>query len=164
MLLTAILATACTGVSYGGSIRGIVYDQDFEVPLVGAQVMIVETQQTVSTTDAGNFLLSQVPAGSHTLVFSKEGYERQVRSGVVVAEGRMTELDAWLSGEFTEMEEFVVQDIRIGTGTEAALLSLRMESPALIDSVSAELMSQAGASDAASALRLIAGTTVQDGK
>jgi hypothetical protein len=76
----------------------------------------------------------------------------------------MAEADATLSGDFTEMEEFVVQDVQIGAGSEEALLDLRMESPALMDSVGSELMSQAGAGDAAAALRLVAGTTVQDGK
>ena len=87
------------------------------------------------------------------------------RADVVVSAGRLTELEAWLAGEFTEMEEFVVQDIlQLGAGSEAALLQLRFESPALMDSISADLMSRAGASDAAAALRLVAGASVQDGK
>jgi outer membrane receptor protein involved in Fe transport len=146
-----------------GSIRGVVYDDDFDAPLAGAQVLIVETGQTATTTDEGNFVVSQVPPGKYTLVFSKEGYARQVRADVVVSSGQLTDVDMSLPGEFTEMEEFVVQDIQIG-GAEAALLKLRMDSPALIDSISADLMSRAGASDAASALRLVSGATVQDGK
>jgi hypothetical protein len=47
---------------------------------------------------------------------------------------------------------------------EIGLLNLRMESPSLMDSVSADVMSQAGASDAASALRLVSGATLEDGK
>jgi hypothetical protein len=39
-----------------------------------------------------------------------------------------------------------------------------VESPALMDSVSSDLISQAGAGDAAGALRLVAGATVSDGK
>ncbi|MFA5238765.1 MAG: TonB-dependent receptor [Phycisphaerae bacterium] len=147
-----------------GSIRGMVYDKDFDAPLAAAQVSIAETGQAVTTTDEGNFVFGQVEPGTYTLVFSKDGYTRQVKANVVVSPGRMTELDAQLSGEFTEMEEFVVQDVQIGTGTEAALLDLRMESPGLMDSISSELMSQAGASDAASALKLVAGATVQDEK
>jgi TonB-dependent receptor len=63
------------------------------------------------------------------------------------------------------MDEFVVQDmVQIGAGSEAALLRLRLESPALMDSIGSDLISRAGASDAASALRLVAGASVQDGK
>lgn len=147
-----------------GSIRGSVMDQDFDAPLPSAQITIAETGQKAMTSDAGTYLFDQIEPGAYTLVFSKDGYTRQVKANVIVSAGQMTETDASLAGEYTEMDEFIVQDIQIGTGTEAALLDLRMESPALMDSVSAELMSRAGAGDAAAALRLVSGATVQDGK
>jgi len=156
----AVLARA----EQAGGIRGIVRDKDFAAPLSEAQVSIAETQQSVTTAQEGNFLFDQMASGTYTLVFSKDGYVRQVRSDVVVSAGKMSELDISLSGEFTELEEYIVQDLQLGSGTEAGLLNLRMESPALMDSVSSELMSQAGASDAAGALKLVSGATVQDGK
>lgn len=147
-----------------GGIRGTVFDQDFEVPLANAEVLIVETGEKVTTTDEGNYVFGQVKPGTYTLVFSKEGYTRQVKADVVVSPGELTELDASLSGEFVEMEEFVVQDLELGGSSEIDLLTLRIESPSLMDSISADLMSQAGASDVAGALSLISGTTVQEGK
>lgn len=148
-----------------GSIRGVVFDADFDAPLPLAQVTVVETGRQVETSEGGTFLVGELPPGTYTLTFAKEGYVRQVRPNVVVAAGRMTELEVRLAGDFTDMEEFLVEDIlRIGVGSEAALLALRFESPALMDSISSELMSRAGASDAASALRLVAGASVQDGK
>ncbi len=163
-LLLLFCCVSLFGAEPTGSIRGMVYDKDFEAPMPSAKVTIAKTGQTIESGDEGNYILSEVEPGTYTLVFSKEGYVRQVKSDVVVSSGKMTEVDAWLSGDFTDMEEFVVQDVQLGTGTEAALLELRMESPALMDSVSADLMSQAGASDAASALKLVSGATVQDGK
>jgi TonB-dependent receptor len=149
----------------GGSIRGVVRDRDFDAPLAAAQVEIVETGRKVLTTDQGNYVAGPLPPGKYTLVFSKEGYVRQVRAEVVVAAGRLTEVNVSLSGDFTEMEEFVVQEtLQLAPGSEAALLQLRLESPALMDSISADLMSRAGASDAASALRLVPGASLQDGK
>jgi len=147
-----------------GSIRGVVYDDDFDAPLARAEVTIVETDQTVTATDQGNYVFNEVPAGMYTLVFSKEGYTREVISEVVVEPGRLTDVDARLSGEFVEMEEFVVEELQIGGATEVGLLRLRMQSPALLDSISAELLSRSGFSDAASALNLVAGASVQDGK
>jgi TonB-dependent receptor len=148
-----------------GSIRGVVYDKDFEVPLQAAQVLIVETSQRAETGDQGTFVIPDVAAGSYTLVFAKEGYVRQVKADVAVAEGALTEVEVWLVGEYTEMDEFVVQDILPLTGgSEAALLALRMESPALMSSIGSELMSRAGASDAAAGLRLVSGASLQDGK
>jgi len=163
-LITLLLADSIAVADPAGSVRGMVYDTDFELPLAGAGVSIAETGEKTTTSNEGNFSFGRLKPGTYTLVFSKNGYTRKVKADVVVSPGTMTELNVWLSGEFTEMEEFVVQDVQIGTGTEAALLDLRMESPALMDSVSSELMSQAGASDAAGALKLVAGATVQDGK
>ncbi len=147
-----------------GAIRGSVTDKDFDGPLTGAQVTVVETNQKATTTDQGSFVVNQVPPGKYTLTFTKEGYARQVKTDVIVRPAALTDLDVALAGEFTDMEEFVVQDIQLGAGTESGLLKLRLESPALLDSISADLMSRAGAGDAASALRLVAGATVQDGK
>lgn len=164
VLFLGIVSVCVCFAQTPGSIRGSVFDQDFDAPLAAAQVLIAETGQKTLSSDAGTYLFEQVEPGTYTLVFAKEGYARQVKSNVVVWAGQMTEVDASLPGEYVEMEEFIVQDLQIGTGTEAALLDLRMESPALMDSVSAELMSQAGAGDAAAALRLVAGATIQDGK
>ncbi len=158
-----LLFTTTALAQQAGSIRGIVYDKDFDAPLAAAQVTIAETGNTITSTEDGNFVFSQVPPGSYTLVFSKEGYTRQVQANVAVSPGKMTDVEASLSGEFTEMEEFIVQDLQIG-GTEAGLLMLRAESPALLDSISSDWLSKAGASDAASALNLISGATVQDDK
>ena len=148
-----------------GSIRGSVTDKEFGIPLAGATVTIVETGQKASTTDQGNFVIEGVPPGKYTLVVSRDGYLRQVRSEVLVTAGKLTDADVALPGEFTEMEEFVVQDVLTsGDGSEASLLKLRFESPALMDSIGADLMNKAGASDAAGALRLVPGASVQGGK
>lgn len=146
-----------------GSIRGTVYDKDIGAPLAAAQVAIVETGDKVVTTNEGHFVFAQVPLGTYTLVFAKDGYARQIEVNVMVSAGQLTDVDASMTGELTELEEMVVQDLQIG-GAEGALLKLRLESPALMNSISSELMSRAGASDAASALKLVSGASVQDGK
>ena len=159
------MAVAAAAPQDIGSIRGVVHDKDFDVPMGGVKVLNLGTEQTVETSDQGNYVFSRVPEGKYTLVFSKDGYVKQVRSEVVVSAGQLTDLDVWMPGDFTEMEEFVVEENQaLGAGTELALLELRLESPALLDSISADLMSRAGASDAAGALRLVAGATVKDGK
>ncbi len=156
------LVSVATAQEVGG-IRGVVYDQDFDVPLPEVEVLISETGEKTATNEEGTFVFGQVDPNTYTLVFSKAGYTRQFTPDVVVSAGQMTEVNASLAGEFTEMEEFVVQDLELG-GSELGLLNLRFESPSLMDSISSDLMSRAGASDAAGALRLVAGATVEDGK
>ncbi len=162
-LTVVLLPVAVAGAQQSGSIRGMVYDREFDVPMPLAQVQIAETGQTVRASSEGNYAFGEVPPGRYTLVFSREGYHRQVVSDVVVTPGQMTEVDASMSGDFEEMEEFVVEDMVLGS-TDVELLEIRRESPGLVDSVSVETMSRAGVSNAADALALAPGATVQDGK
>jgi len=147
-----------------GSVRGIVYDKDLDIPLGQAKVRIAETGQQTMTTDQGNYVLSDLKPGKYTLEFSKDGFARQFKRNVVVSPARMTEANVSLAGDFVDMEEFVVQDLKLGGGSEDNLLKLRMELPAQTDSIGSELMSQAGASTALDALKLVSGTTTQEGK
>jgi outer membrane receptor protein involved in Fe transport len=161
--LVAPTSAICATAQEAGGLRGVVYDNDFDLPLGLAQVQIVETGQRTTSTPEGNFSFPQVKPGVYTIIVSKDGYTRLVKSNIVVNAGQLTEMDTRLDGTFEEMEEFVVEDIQIGGG-EAAILELKLKSAALLDGVSSELIRQAGASDAADALKLVAGATVQDGK
>ena len=80
-----------------------------------------------------------------------ELFERQFMPDIVVSRGSMTDVDTSLAGEFTEMEEFVVQDLDLAGSSEIGVLKIRMESPSLMDSISSELISRAGASDGGAA-------------
>jgi outer membrane receptor protein involved in Fe transport len=163
--LMLFLDGAANAQQQPGSVRGVVRDRDFDVPLAGALVSIVETGQRATTAELGNYVFPEVAPGRYTLIFSKDGYVRQVRADVEVTSGQLTSVDIALAGEFTEMDEFVVQDIlAAGAGTEAALLRLRFDSASMMDSISTDLMNRAGASDAAGGLRLVAGASVADGK
>lgn len=168
VLLGALLTSsaALAAQEEAGSIRGVVYDQDFEIPIPDVTVQALgDVTLEAKTNDDGQYLIAEVPPGRYTLVFKRAGYIRRVKADVVVQGGRLTDVDVRLAGDFAEMEEFVVQDIQAtDAGSQEALLQLRFESPALMDSVGADLMSRAGASDAASALKLVSGASLQDGK
>jgi hypothetical protein len=74
-----------------------------------ATVKIAELNRQTNTVESGHFLFNAVPAGSYTLTVSKPGYERYVQSAVVVAAGSLADVTVRMKGEFTEMEEMVVQ-------------------------------------------------------
>ncbi len=165
-LVFFLAAGLLAGVSFAqqGGIRGTVMDQDFEVPLPGVKITLSETGQETESGETGSYVFEGIEPAAYTLFFSKSGYARLSKSGVVVSPGKLVEADASLVGEYEEMDELVVRDIQLGGASEIGLLNLRMESVAMMDSVGADLMSQAGASDAAQALALVPGTTIQDGK
>src|SRR5262245_58637850 len=106
-----VLSAHASAPDQPGSSRGVVSDKDFDMPLAGAVVTVVETNQKATTSEQGNYVIQGVPPGRYTVVFSKDGYVRQVKADVLVSGGQLTDVDATLGAEFTEMDEFVVQDI-----------------------------------------------------
>lgn len=165
VVLIAVAFASAQETPLPGTVRGIVLDKDFDLPLGGAEIVIVETKQKATTTDQGNFSISPVAPGKYTLTFSKDGFLRQVKGDVVVVSGQLTDIEMALPGEIAELDEFVAEDtLTFGSGSEAGLLQLRLESPALLDSIGADFISRAGVSDAASALRLVSGASTSDGK
>jgi TonB dependent receptor/Carboxypeptidase regulatory-like domain/TonB-dependent Receptor Plug Domain len=166
----------------GGTIRGSITDREFGVPVAGATVSILGTRARVQTSESGSFTLPNVAPGTYTVVVTKDGYTREVRANVVVSGGQLTDVDASLAGEFEEMDEVVAQDvnleqqesepIQVLTPPEIAPpvilqpgdFTLRLESPQLLDILGVETISRSGAGDAAAALLLVPGATLQEGK
>ncbi|MFP4356711.1 MAG: carboxypeptidase regulatory-like domain-containing protein, partial [Phycisphaerae bacterium] len=145
-----------------GSIRGVVYDRNYDLPVSGAAVRLAPGQQQVQTQE-GSFLFTGLAAGRYTLAVSKPGYRRSMRGDVLVNAGQVTEVTIYLDSEVEQMDEFVVEELEV-SGDEDSLLDFRFEQPALVDSVGEDFISQSGAGDAGDALRLVAGATVAEGK
>jgi outer membrane receptor protein involved in Fe transport len=163
-LLAATTPAVPQVIGQSGAIRGSVHDRDFDVPLARARVTLVEALLATGTNADGQFLFERVPPGTYTLSVTKEGYERQIVTNVVVAPGQFAEVHIDLESEVVDMEELVVKGEDLMGNTEVGLLELRAESNSIQDAISSELISRAGVSDAAGALKLVVGATVTDGK
>ncbi len=151
--------------SAAGGLRGTVRDADLGGGVPGASVRVLERNLRAATDDDGVFSFLELPPGSYTLTVAKPGYERAVLSGVAVAPGRLTEIAVELKGEVTEMEEMVVREVEIrDTATEVGLLNIRAGNVAMQDAISGDLLRRAGAGDAAGALKLVVGASIEDGR
>ena len=162
-ILTLILAS-WSFAQDAGALRGRVMDGDFGLPVADARILVSELERTTESGSDGNWVLNDVPPGVYTVVVSKVGFIQSLRGDVVVRSGTPSDVNFELMGQFDDQEEFVVEQVEITNETEIGLLDLRVQSPSLIDSIGSELISQAGASNAGDALRLIPGATVQSGK
>jgi hypothetical protein len=91
-LLSTIVLLFTTLVSFAqtGSIKGSLKDAKSNEPMLGTAVRIEGTQIGTQTNMQGEFELSRVPAGVHTVVFSFVGYENKVISNVRVEAGKTT--------------------------------------------------------------------------
>lgn len=165
MSLLVLVNTRIGAQEFVGGVRGVIYDAEFGGTVPAATVRISETGDQAETGGDGNFVFPNVPAGSYTLIVSKSGYERLTSMSVVVTPGGLVDLVFRLKGEFVELEEYVVRDLKLDdSATTVGVLKEREASIAFTDAVSSDAMKQAGASDAAGALKMVAGASVADGK
>lgn len=92
------------------TVRGFVYDQDSHVPLIGATVVVLETDPIVgATTDVdGRFELKGVTVGRHDLFVQYLGYEPKTISQIDVGSGKEVSLKIELLESTEQLEEVVV--------------------------------------------------------
>jgi len=92
------------------TLRGNVYDQQSETPLVGATVqLITDAQPMGATTDInGAFILKNVPVGRQALRITYLGYEPQTVSNLLVTAGKEVLLDVRMQESFSKLNEITV--------------------------------------------------------
>jgi hypothetical protein len=76
-----------------GIITGMVMDSRNKEPLVGANIVILETELGASTDENGNFYIENVPVGTYRLEFSFIGYKTAFLTDIVVKQSRPTKLE-----------------------------------------------------------------------
>jgi hypothetical protein len=93
------------------TIRGNVVDKISKAALPGATIFIVNSEPLIgSTTDPdGNFKLSKVPVGSHTLKVSFIGYKDIVLPNVIVNSGKEVVLSVPIEEDIVQMQEIVIR-------------------------------------------------------
>ncbi len=96
-----------------GTIRGQVVESSTQRPMAGVQVAIPDTRQGALTNQQGNYLIMNVPVGSHPVSVQIIGYAT-VEATVEVQAGQATDLNFTLSQSAIQLDGLVV------TGTPGA--------------------------------------------
>ncbi|MEJ2635618.1 MAG: TonB-dependent receptor [Calditrichia bacterium] len=94
--------------SKSGTIKGRLFDHETKIPLVAANVEILDSGMGAATDIDGNYVIDNVPVGSYSLQFSYLGYEPVTRTDVIVRSGRLTFINADLKTSALETEAVVV--------------------------------------------------------
>ncbi|MCB0643197.1 MAG: carboxypeptidase-like regulatory domain-containing protein, partial [Phaeodactylibacter sp.] len=89
------------------SIRGTVLDEDTQLPLIGATVVVVNSEPLIGTTTDldGTFRLEQMPIGRVSLLVSFIGYSDKVLPNIEVNSAKEVVLDIALVEASVEMQE-----------------------------------------------------------
>lgn len=91
-----------------GTVKGLVIDKQSESPLIGATVILMDSEKGVVTDENGRFALQGVPVGRHSIRFSYIGYESFTVPNIVVTTGKDVFLTIPLSESFAQLDEVVL--------------------------------------------------------
>lgn len=94
--------------SIKGSFAGVVTDAATGKPLSGVSVLLTDTKNGTSTNAAGEFLISNIPEGSHLVEFSHIGYATVAEQVVIKGD---TKLNISLTESVTENNAVVVTGV-----------------------------------------------------
>ncbi|MEJ2537937.1 MAG: carboxypeptidase-like regulatory domain-containing protein, partial [Calditrichia bacterium] len=94
--------------SPSGIIKGKLVDADTKAPLIGANVVLLNSTLGAASDMDGIFIIPDVPVGSYTLQFIYIGYTTVTRTDVIVRPKRITYLETELQISAVEAEEVVV--------------------------------------------------------
>lgn len=129
----ALLSFTAPAQNATQTVKGVVIDQQSEIPLIGVAVEItsLETVKGTVTDIDGNFSIANVPVGRHSIRFSYLGYNSITLPNVMVTAGKEVVLNVGLEESVIEMNEVVVtaEVEKDKTNNELATISARTFNP-----------------------------------
>ena len=102
LIIQAALTLNVMAQANTGAITGQVTDESTLEPLIGVNVLVLDTSFGAATDAEGNFVIPNLPVGTYRLSFQYIGYTSVVRTDVIVRTDRSTVVNAGL--QFTVLE------------------------------------------------------------
>ena len=110
LILIFLLPSAVSGQQLTQTIRGVVIDEASGAPVGYASVALPEMTGWGTVADGeGNFVLSRVPLGRHTVYASLIGYEAATLREILLTSGKEVWLEIRLKEKVTGIEEVVIR-------------------------------------------------------
>lgn len=117
--LLVLSFTLSTAFAQTGSIKGFVYDKKNGEPMINAVIRLADTRMGVVTDINGYFSLTQIPAGSYTLIATQLGYDT-FSTGVNVTANAIINKKIFLSQVGIQIREVQVSGRRNARSTQVA--------------------------------------------
>jgi outer membrane receptor protein involved in Fe transport len=130
-------------------------------PIGGARVFVKGMNQEFASNKEG-YVEAELPEGEHTFSIIHSDFSSQTIQVAVVAK-ELTSKSVELSPAAMELEEFVVLAPNV-EGSVASVMAEEKNSESIASVIGSEQMSKQGDSNAASALKRVAGITLMGGK
>lgn len=156
------LAISAGSMAQTGTIKGVIVDAKTDEPLIGASVLIEGTTHGAAADLDGNFVIQNVPAGSHTLIASYVSYLQETLEGVTVTGNNETAVEIRLLPDDITLQEVEVI-ARANRESENILLMEQRQALVATQAVGARELSRKGIGDAQAAVARVSGISRQEG-
>lgn len=112
LFLVCFLSVSQESTEYTQTIRGTVVDKQSSYPLEGVIVAVTSTspQKGALSNEKGEFEITNVPIGRHTIIFQYLGYEQVGMNNVLVTSGKEVILNVPMV-ELVQVQEELVLDL-----------------------------------------------------
>lgn len=92
------------------TVRGQIVDKDSKYPVIGATVVIVNTNPILATTTDldGYFKIENVPLGRISIKISSIGYEPLSASNLLVVSGKELQINFQMEEQVNQLDEIVI--------------------------------------------------------
>ncbi|MBN2757098.1 MAG: TonB-dependent receptor [Bacteroidales bacterium] len=164
LILILLITFSTITFAQKGILRGQVTDKTTGEPLIGATVIVINSEPMIgAVTDYdGNFSIENVPEGNQKIQYSFISFQKQI------IETEITSKDVKIINLSLEPEEQTINQVVISaraiTNTDNSLLAMQKSSVSQINGISSQSISSMGDSDVASAIKRVTGVTVESGK
>ncbi len=156
LLLSTLLGSALFAAPTG-KIAGIVKDKATRQPLVAANVFIIGTSLGTSTDADGNFVITSVPPGDHSVRVSYIGYTTVVDSTVRVTEDQITNLHFDLEPAALENAPVIVSAQALG---QNQAINTQLQAGTIMNVVSAARIQELPDANAAESVGRLPGVSI----
>ncbi len=162
IIVVATLLCNVLAIAQTGSIKGKVVDGKTGEEIIGANIILANTNYGTTTDFDGTFEMPNVRPGTYTMLCSYIGYETDTTQVQVVDESA-AEVSIAMSESVNILNVVVVSGVR-KTSTDVAVLSVIRQSMQVVSGLSAESIKRTLDSDASQVVRRIPGVTVIDNR
>ncbi|GAB2457386.1 TonB-dependent receptor [Hymenobacter qilianensis] len=155
--------TLTVGLAQNGILKGTIKDATTQEGVIGGTVRLAGTTLAEQTNVDGSFILSNVPAGTYTVIITSVSYKNREIPQVVVKAGETATVNSTLEEDTKQLGEVVVRGVR-RTNTEVSVISEIREATQVVSGISSEQIVKTQDRDAAEVVRRIPGVTIIDNR
>ncbi len=145
-----------------GKIAGKIIAAETGEPIIGANILLVDTGRGAATDINGNYSIGNLSEGRYDIRVSYISYASKTITDIEVAAGEATTVNTFLQPKTNQLQQLVVT-AQANRSSAAGLLAMQRNSVPIQDGISVEQISKLGDSDVGEALKRVTGVSVRNG-